>query len=252
MRPLIGVLPAAGIASRLAPLGYPKELLPITYVADVPGGPLRPMPVIESSFRQLHAADVGKCLVVISDRKPELMRYLGHGGDAGLEIAFLHQSRPDGLAAAVSLAAPWTLESDVALLLPDTVVRPVDALAQVRKLFLAADADLVLGVFPTKKPQELGPVRFDAEGHVREVLDKPAQTDLFNSWAMAVWSPRFTQLLAGSVAGADAGLTLGAVFQRAVDARMTVRAVWFPEGQFLDLGTPQGLTEALPLMTSGL
>ena len=52
MKDYVGVIPAAGLASRLGPLGYPKELLPITYVAG-DGGHLRPMPVIEASFRQL-------------------------------------------------------------------------------------------------------------------------------------------------------------------------------------------------------
>ena len=35
-------------------------------------------------------------------------------------------------------------------------------------------ADLVLGVFPTDRPEQLGPIRIDADGRVVAVQDKPA------------------------------------------------------------------------------
>jgi glucose-1-phosphate thymidylyltransferase len=250
MTDYVGIIPAAGLASRLGPLGYPKELLPITYVAEE-GGALRPMPVIEASFRQLRAANIERCLVITSDRKPELMQYLGNGGGIGLDIAFLQQARPDGLAAAAALAGPWTRGAHSCLLLPDTIVRPQDALKQLRSVFETGEPDLVLGVFPTQKPQELGPVRFDAQMRVTQVQDKPASTDLKNSWALAVWGRRFTELLEVSV-GKQTGESLGAVFQRAVDVGLEVMAVWFADGQFYDVGTPKGLAEALPAFLKGL
>jgi glucose-1-phosphate thymidylyltransferase len=251
MNSTIGIIPAAGIASRLGPLGYPKELLPIAYVADESGGPLRPLPVIEASFRQLRDAGIDRCVVITSDRKTELVRYVGGGGAIGLDVAFLLQTRPDGLAAAVALAAPWTQGCNACLLLPDTIVRPADALRQVRTAFEAAQADLVLGVFPTARPQELGPVRFGADMRVIEVLDKPQATDLQNTWAMAIWGPRFTALLQARVSGGEAA-SLGEVFHDAIGAGLKVMAVWFPQGQFHDVGTPRGLTAALPLFTDGL
>lgn len=246
----VGVIPAAGLASRLGPLGYPKELLPITYV---PGedGHLRPLPVIEASFRQLREAGVGRALVITSDRKPELMQYLGNGGGIELDLAFLQQARAEGLAAAVALALPWTKGANTCLLLPDTIVRPEAALKQARALFESAGADLALCVLPTDKPKELGPVRFDSEMRVTEVQDKPAETDLNNSWAMAIWGPRFAELL-GRAVKAHPGQTLGAVFQQAVDAGLNARAIWFPDGAFYDVGTPKGLAEALPQFLKGL
>lgn len=250
MNDYVGVIPAAGLASRLGPLGYPKELLPITYVPG-DGGHLRPLPVIETSFRQLRHAGVGRALVITSDRKPELMQYLGNGGGIGLDLAFLQQTRADGLAAAMALASAWTRGANACLLLPDTIVRPEDALAKVRALFEAEKADLVLGVLPTEKPQELGPVRFDSAGRVSEVLDKPASTDLRNSWSMAIWGERFSHLLDAAVKE-NSSQTLGAIFQQAKDAGLKVLAAWFPDGAFYDVGTPKGLAEALPQFLKGL
>lgn len=244
MAEYVGVIPAAGLGSRLALPGYPKELLPIAYVAE--GAVMRPMPVIEASLRQLVGAGVARALVVISDRKPELMKYLG--GALGLDIAFLNQAQPDGLTGAVALAAPWVGGVNCCLLLPDTIVRPANALAELRALFEAENCDLALGVFPTAKPKELGPVRFDGSGRVSEVQDKPAETDLNNSWAIAVWGPRFTAMLATAAKDKP----LGAVFQTAVESGLTVRARFFDSGEFHDVGTPRGLTEALPVFGDGL
>lgn len=246
MTSFVGLIPAAGLGSRLAPLAYAKELLPITYVREEEG--LRPIPVIEASLRQLRNAGVGKCAVIVSDRKPELLRYLG---ESGLDIAFIPQPRADGLAAAAALAEFWLRDANACLLLPDTVVRPADALAKLRAAFESEKADLALGVFPTNRPLELGPVRFDSAMRVTEVQDKPAATDLANSWAMAVWGPRFTALLGEAVRGGWSG-PLGHIFHRAVEEGLKVRAVWFADGQFHDVGTPRGLAETLPLLKDGL
>lgn len=250
MSDFVGVIPAAGLASRLGPLGYPKELLPITYVA-AEGGHLRPMPVIEASFRQLRTAGVERTLVITSDRKPELMQYLGNGGGLGLDLAFLQQARAEGLAAAATLSLPWTCGANSCLLLPDTIVRPEHALKDACALFELQKADLVLGVFPTDKPKELGPVQFDAAKRVIEVQDKPFETDLNNSWAMAVWGPAFADLLADAVKR-NPGQALGGVFQQAVEIGLNVQAVWFKDGAFYDVGTPRGLAEALPTFLKGL
>lgn len=243
----VGIIPAAGLASRLGPLGYPKELLPITYVQDE-GGHLRPLPVIEASLRQLRAAGIDRCMVITSERKPELAQYLGSGGAIGLDIAYVQQSKAEGLAAAVALTVPWTKGSATCLLLPDTIVRPLDALKTMREAFEKQSADLVLGVFPTAKPKELGPVRFDAQMRVTEVQDKPAETDLANSWGLAVWGTRFSDMIATAPANANLGL----LFHQAAQKGLNVIACWFENGEFHDVGTPKGLAEALPVLMQGL
>jgi hypothetical protein len=68
---------------------------------------------------------------------------------------------------------------------------------------------------------------------------------------MAVWGPKFADLLAGAVKQNPA-LALGSVYQLAVDAGLNVRAVWFADGAFYDVGTPKGLAQALPQFLKGL
>jgi glucose-1-phosphate thymidylyltransferase len=233
------VIPAAGLGTRLAPLGYPKELLPIVYRAGQ-AGPI-PQPVIIASLEQMQRAGVVDGIVVIAEWKLELVRVLGQRA-GGVGLAYVVRSVPRGLADAIDATHPWTHDRDVCLALPDTVIAPDDALAQV--VAALGSNDLVLGVFPTEHPEQLGPVRVGDDGRVLEVLDKPAQTDLRNTWGVAAWSPKFTALLHDAVAR-DATVVLGAVFDRAVKEGLAVRAVAFPAGRMIDVGTSEGLAAAL-------
>lgn len=239
---MVGVIPAGGLGTRLAPLGYPKELLPIVYAGD--DGRATPRPVLLSSLDQMRAAGVEQCVVVIADWKLELVRVLGER-QADISLAYVVRGVPRGLADAIDATHGWLADREVCLALPDTLIEPADALARVGATLGSTGADLVLGVFPTDRPEQLGPVRIDDDGRVREVQDKPASVhdDMRNTWGIAAWGPRFGDLL-HQMASDDPGVILGVVYQRAVERGMDVRAVKFSDGSFIDIGTPEGLAAA--------
>jgi len=242
-RDAVGIIPAAGLGTRLRPFRYPKELLPITF-AEAPGG-LRPMLAIEVALRALLAAGVTHALTVVSSTKLELVRLLGDGSALGMHLAYLHQADALGLADAVDRAFPWVDQRSCFLVLPDTLFSPPDALLQVRDLLEEGDADLVLGLFPTDRPEQLGPVRIDGEGRVVEVLEKPSQTDLGNTWGIAGWGPRFTDFLHHRCQAEPEArrASIGLAFHAAAQADLDVRAVFFPHGTYRDVGTAQALAE---------
>jgi glucose-1-phosphate thymidylyltransferase len=242
MKPeFVGVIPAAGLGSRLVPYRYSKELLPVAYVVDEESREMKPTPVIGLSLNALAAAGVERCVIVTSPTKPELPRCLGDGSEYGLQVAYVHQPRPAGLAHAVNCAYPWTRDAYACLLLPDTVVTPPGAMPALVSAARHDRLDLVLGVFPTQIPEQLGPVHFGEDGRVHRVLDKPESTELRNTWGMAVWSPAFGQLLHECIEDAGDAIVLGGVFDLAVRRGLAVRAVWFEDGSFIDVGTTKGL-----------
>jgi glucose-1-phosphate thymidylyltransferase len=244
----IGILPAAGLGSRLRSLRCPKELLSVAFFCDPLTGALRPMLAAEYSLFSMREAGLSKCLMVISDRKPELLRYFGNGSSVGMSIAYINQPEPLGLASAIDAAFDWAGNSCVCLALPDTVFSPSTAIATVNKALLAHNADLVLGVFPTLQPQQLGPVRFDNKDRVLEVLEKPSSTDLHNTWGIAAWTPGFSKFLHRP--GLELrDLSIGRVFNDAVREGFDVRAVSFDSGSYTDLGTGEAL--AAMIFSSG-
>jgi glucose-1-phosphate thymidylyltransferase len=139
------------------------------------------------------------------------------------------------------------------MVMPDTVLQPADAIGRVKAELAASGADVVLGVFPTDHPEQLGPVRFAADGGVSAVLDKPPSTELRNAWGVAAWSPAFSDLLHATLAAAPGQHpTLGAVFDLAVSRGLAVRAQYFATGSYIDIGTPEGLRAALALAARSL
>ena len=253
----VGLLPAAGRGRRFAAAGYIKELFPLLPPAPAEPVPAGPRPICERALRQIRAAGAARCVVVLSPQKLMIAEVLAEGGHLDLALGYVLQAEPRGLPDAVRCAEPWLGERPVLLALPDTVVLPLDALARVEVERQRSGADVVLGLFPVDTPERLGPVEFDEAGGVLRVHDKPAHSPVANSWGVASWSPRFTDFCrrweaAQGQAPSPAGeRALGHAFEAARQAGLTLRAVWFPEGRFVDIGSPAGLRQALALLATG-
>jgi glucose-1-phosphate thymidylyltransferase len=243
MSTIIGILPAAGTGSRLEPFRYAKELLPISYRWSDDGMAVLPSLAIEHGLEAMMQAGVSLCNVVVSESKPELIRYVGDGQRWGVHVSFVVQAKPAGLAHAIAQGCKWAtqLKLGCCMALPDTVFEPREALRGVIHELTSTDSDLVLGVFATEFPHDLGPVRVRDEGTVERVYDKPKHTDLRNTWAIAAWTPHFSEFLLQQVAAlGEADANLGHIFDAAIRFGFRVRAVEF-QGFFYDLGTPRGL-----------
>jgi glucose-1-phosphate thymidylyltransferase len=247
MNSCVGILPAAGIASRLRPFRYPKELMPVLFTRDVHSDRARPVVAAEYSLTAMREAGIVKCIVIINESKPEILKYFGNGSELGMNLMYAVQSKPTGLPHAINSVKDWIEGAHVCLALPDTVFRPRHAIVDICQEISHSNSDLVLGVFPTREPQSLGPVRVTSDGRVLEVQDKPVETDLKNTWGVAVWSPRFTTLLNERVCrweekGACAKEhPLGGVFDEAVRCGFSVRSVTYEKGDYIDIGKPEGI-----------
>jgi glucose-1-phosphate thymidylyltransferase len=245
-RRVTGLLPAAGMGRRLGRHGFIKELFPL--LDERPGEPLEPRPVCDFALEGIAAAGAARCVVVLAPHKVELLRML-EGERHGMALVYAVQTAAEGLPHAVRSAAPWLDGDDVVIALPDTLVAPRDAAARVHARLVERDADLVLGVFPVDEPERLGPVEIGPDGVVARVLDKPGHREIGNSWGVAAWSPRFTELccrwdLDAAAHGAGERV-LGHAFEAARTAGLRVLGELFAGGRMIDIGTPAGLRRAL-------
>ncbi|NJN17848.1 MAG: nucleotidyl transferase [Oscillochloris sp.] len=257
--PLIGLIPAGGLAARLAPLPCSKELLPIGLMAT-PAGP-RPKPVCLYLVERLKLAGVEKAFVVLRPGKWDIPAYLGDGSWLGLSLAYLIVHQPHGSPYTLDQARPFLGAALVAFGLPDVIVEPADAYARLAAHARRSGADLCLGLFPTDLPHTADMVDVDGAGRVRRIEIKPAQTNLRRTWMIAIWSPRFSDFLARRVAAdaarrADPKLAppgefqLSHVFQAAIDAGMQVESLDFPAGSAIDVGLPDNLARAIHTYTA--
>ena len=133
---------------------------------------------------------------------------------------------------------------------PDIVFEGDSAFPRLLQREAETDADIVLGLFPTDRPDTVDMVRLD-RGRVCDFVIRPAHTDLSLCWAIAIWTPTFTHFLHEHLkahrasAATSPELSVGHVIQAAVQAGLRVDGVPVSETPFYDIGTPDGLARAL-------
>ena len=169
-----GVIPAAGRGSRIQPLAFSKELLPLGKALSdrVP----RPCAVAEYLLERMLAGGADKLCIVIGAGKSDIVEYFG-GQFGNAHLAYVVQSEPSGLCDAIFRAAPLLGgEECVAVGLPDTVWFPENGLAAL------PDDVLSFLLFPVADPEHFDAVLLDerhgwpnrpkGEDRVREIRVK--------------------------------------------------------------------------------
>jgi dTDP-glucose pyrophosphorylase len=156
-----GIIPAAGLGSRIQPLAFSKELLPVG--SRMEGGTERPRAVSEHLIERMLAAGVDRLCMVISPGKSDIVNYYGASiGEA--RIAYVVQGEPAGLCDAIFRAAPFIApEEEVVVGLPDTVWFPRDGLARLPA------GNLSFLLFPVTRPEFFDAVVTDEAGRVEEI-----------------------------------------------------------------------------------
>jgi len=166
-----GIVPAAGAGSRIQPLAFSKELLPVGSRFD--GRVERPRAVSEYLIERMLQGGADKICFVISRWKFDILQY--YGGEIGRDetgraaIAYAVQPEPRGLCDAIFRAAPLIGSDDSVLVgLPDTIWFPDDALCS-----LPAGA-LSFLLFPVDRPELFDAVATTSDGMVEEIQVKRA------------------------------------------------------------------------------
>jgi glucose-1-phosphate thymidylyltransferase len=250
-REVVGLLPAAGYAARLAPLPCSKELLPIGYRL-LDGEPdKRPKVACHYLLERMQAAGITKAYIVIREGKWDIPAYLRNGEMLQMDLAYLITTLPFGPPYTLDAAYPFVREMNVAFGFPDILFAADRAFQQLLSQQAIDDADIVLGLFPGDQPERMDMVEIDERNWVRDLVIKPRQTQLRYSWDVAVWSPTFTEFLHQHLAAlvfsaaSRPELSVGEVIQAAIKANLKIKGVPVSEEPYLDIGTAAGLAEAL-------
>lgn len=156
-----GIIPAAGLGSRIQPLAFSKELLPVGSRFD--NGVERPRAVSEYLVERLIAGGADKLCFVISPGKSDILAYFG-SRIWGADIVYVVQPAAGGLCDALFRALPLIgHQESVAIGLPDTIWFPEDGIAD-----LPSDV-LSFLLFPVEHPELFDAVVTDEAGAVSEI-----------------------------------------------------------------------------------
>jgi glucose-1-phosphate thymidylyltransferase len=237
---LWGIIPAAGNGTRIQPLAFSKELLPVGSRRE--NGVERPRAVSEYLVDRMLAGGAEKICFVISPHKSDILRYYGSRiGPAS--FAYVVQPQAAGLCDAIFRAMPVIDHAeDVLIGLPDTVWFPEDGLCAL------GHGQLSFLLFPVARPELFDAVETDAAGAVRQIWVKRADAPTRWVWGAMrmpgrVLAELFTLWCERERRDEYLGSLVNAYLERGGSA-LGVRA----GRAYVDVGTLNGYREALELL----
>lgn len=235
-----GIIPAAGAGSRIQPLAFSKELLPVG--SRMENGTERPRAVSEYLVERMIRGGADKLCFVISPGKTDILEYYG-ARLWGADIAYVVQPNPGGLCDAIFRALPLIGQNESVIVgLPDTIWLPEDGLCSL------PDDVLSFLLFPVEHPEFFDAVVTDESGRVQQIQVK--RPDASTQWIWGAFK------MPGKVLHELHGVWRRP--ERGDEYIGTLVNCWLTEGgraqgvragtQYVDVGTLHGYRAALRLL----
>ena len=161
-----GILLAGGTGSRLHPitLGVSKQLLPIY-----------DKPMIYYPLSVLMLSNIREIAIITTPQDQEqFKRMLGDGSQWGISLTYVTQPSPDGLAQAYTLCEDFLDGAPSAMVLGDNIFFGHGLPDNLARAGAKDTGGTVFG-YRVADPERYGVVAFDADGQVREIIEKPAK-----------------------------------------------------------------------------
>ncbi len=163
-----GIILAGGSGTRLYPVtkGISKQLLPIY-----------DKPMIYYPLSTLMLAGIREVLVISTpDDLPLFQKLLGNGRDWGIDLSYVEQPSPDGLAQAFLLGEEFIGDDDVCLILGDNIFFGYGFTGMLQNAVQSVSEDRTANIFGyyVNDPERYGVAEFDDDGNVLSIEEKPS------------------------------------------------------------------------------
>jgi glucose-1-phosphate thymidylyltransferase len=162
-----GIILAGGSGTRLYPItkGVSKQVLPVY-----------DKPMIYYPLSVLMLAGITEILIITTaEDQAGFIRMLGDGAEIGLQIEYIIQPSPDGLAQAFILGKEFIGDDNVCLVLGDNIFYGHDLKKMLESAVENARQENKATVFGYRvaDPERYGVAEFDAEGNAVSLEEKP-------------------------------------------------------------------------------
>jgi dTDP-glucose pyrophosphorylase len=236
-----GIIPSAGAGSRIQPLAFSKELLPVGSRLD--GDTERPRAVSEYLIERMILGGATKICFVISPGKSDILEYYG-GSLGAADFSYVVQPKPAGLCDALFRSLPLIHDEDEVLFgLPDTIWFPENGFCAL------PDGTLSFLLFPVEQPEFFDAVVFEKNGSVREIqVKKKGATSNWVWGAFKMPGFVFRELHNLWLERNRSDEYLGTLVNAFLECGGEARAVCAGQA-YVDVGTLNGYREAIKLLS---
>lgn len=244
-------MPAAGLANRISPLPCSKEVFPLGWGRPATGEEFRPTAAGSFLLRKLFNAGVKKAFFIIRKGKWDIPQYFGNGSNMGMDLGYLIMGDPFGVPFTLDQAFPFVVDKMVAFGFPDILYPEEQTYLQLLECQASSGADLVLGLFPVGQHLKADRVYRESNGDIRAVLPASQKLECKYTWGIAVWTPSFSRFMHQLInrvrgeAGRRSEWSINEVINEGIQSGLKVQGIHVSQRPFLDIGTPEGLAQAL-------
>lgn len=158
--------------------GRGTRLRPITYTSSKQLVPVANKPILHYVIEHLSQSGISDVGIVVGDTAEEIKASIKDGSKWGVNVTYIHQDQPMGLAHAVLISRDFLADDDFVMYLGDNLVRSgikqfVNGFEDKRK----SDPNLSTHIMLAKveHPEKFGVAEFDDEGNVISLQEKPAE-----------------------------------------------------------------------------
>ena len=157
-----GIILHGGHGTRLRPLTHtgPKQLLPIAN-----------KPMSQYALEDLKEIGITDIAIIIGDVYPDKVKeYYGNGKNFGVNITYVYQDKPKGIAHAIQLCSDFVKDEKFVVYLGDNILRR--DLADYYKKFDSSKSDALILLCEVDEPQRFGIAELDKtiSGKIKKLL----------------------------------------------------------------------------------
>jgi glucose-1-phosphate thymidylyltransferase len=234
----IGLVPAAGYARRLGNLNCSKEMLTF----DIGYGE---EPVCHSLFSQFYTAGIDKIVVVTRHDKIDLLEHLSKVNKYNLDITIVLLESTASTLESIFATYEIIKDKEVYLGFPDIIISPHDAMKRVVNTASYSEADVVLGAFPTSKPEKCDMIDMDDKGMLLDLKIKDSDCKYKFGWIFAKWNQAFTNYIYNAFKLIDLSsveeIYIGDFIYSYYSSGKKIKVECIHNGKYTDIGTPEDL-----------
>lgn len=157
-----GLILSGGKGTRLYPLTFTsaKQLIPVSN-----------KPVLFRVIEAIKAANINDIGIVIGDTGEEIKRQVGRGKRWGVNITYIPQPNPLGLAHAVKISQDFLGDDRFVMFLGDNVIQ--GGISPLIAQFASSDYNSQIVLTKVKTPQHYGVAELGDTGQIIRLIEKP-------------------------------------------------------------------------------
>ena len=153
--------------------GAGTRLRPITYTSAKQLVPVANKPVLFYVLEDIRNAGITDVGVVVGDTAPAIKAAVGNGAKFGLDVSYVQQEAPLGLAHGLLVSKDFLADDDFVMYLGDNFI--VGGIRDLVTDFQGHRPDAQILITQVPNPRELGVAELDHSGQVIRLVEKPAE-----------------------------------------------------------------------------